>query len=112
MKALHNESFTASVDGGNRGTETDQPALEGRHVDGTFADGDGERVPGGPLVHLPVLLHPGRRRALLDPAAVHRRRVGLRLLNRGSQGLTNEAMTTGKIAAKPFEVSSLYVAVL
>jgi hypothetical protein len=48
-------------------------------------------VPGGPLVHLPVLLHPRPRRGRLDPAAVHRRRVGLRLLNRGSQCLTNEA---------------------
>jgi hypothetical protein len=93
LKVLHDENITASVVGGNRGTETDQPALEGRHVDGTVADGDGERVPGGPLVHVPVLLHPGRRRGRIDPAAVHRRSAIADRLNRCSQGLTNEAMT-------------------
>lgn len=53
---------------------TDQPASEGGQVDGAVADGDGERVPRGPLVHPPVPRHPRRRRRRLDPAAVHRRR--------------------------------------
>lgn len=59
---------------------TYQPALEGGQVDGAVADGDSERVPRGTVVHLPMLLHPCRRRARLDPAAVHRRRLGSRLL--------------------------------
>ena len=50
---------------------TDEPASEGGQVDGAVADGDGEGVPRGPLVHPAVRRHPGRRRALGSPAAVH-----------------------------------------
>ena len=93
LEASHNENLTNSncISYGDI-AGTYQPALEGGQVDGAVADGDGEGVSRGPLVHLLVPLDPCRRCARLDPVAVHRRR-----LDRGCSA-------TPKSAARPLPV--------